>query len=170
MSQAARTPSVLSDIPAVHAAQRGERIAVQCEGRPLSYAELDRRADRVAGLLAAAGAKPGDRIAWLGRSHEAFFEIFFGAARARVCLAPINARLAVPEIAFILQDSGADLFFVTPEFFAAAQSVVSLVDRPIRLIGVREPCEGFDSYEALRDAAAAPAPNPPVAADDVLQL
>src|SRR5437764_1886653 len=138
---------ILSDLPRVHAAERGDKVAVQCEGRTLTYAELDRRAAQVAGLLAEAGAKPGDRIAWLGRSHEAFFEIVFGAAKARVCLAPINARLAVPEIAFILQDSGADLFFVTPEFFAAAQSVVSLVDRPIRLIGVRETCDGLDSYE-----------------------
>src|SRR5258708_15934980 len=152
MSQA---PRLLADIPTVHAAQRGDHVAVQCEGRTLTYAELDRRAGQVAGLLAAAGAKPGVRIAWLGRSHEAFFEIFFGAARARVCLAPINARLAIPEVAFILQDSGANLFFVAPEFFAAAQLVVSQVDRPIRLIGVREPCAGFDSYEALRDAATA---------------
>ena len=167
MSQAIR---LLADIPVVHAAQRGDHVAVQCEGRTLTYAELDRRAEQVAGLLAAAGAKPGDRIAWLGRSHEAFFEIFFGAARARVCLAPINARLAIPEIAFILQDSGADLFFVTPEFFAAAQLVVGLVDRPIRLIGLREICEGFDSYEALRDAAPAPAPAEPRIEDDVLQL
>jgi acyl-CoA synthetase (AMP-forming)/AMP-acid ligase II len=167
MSQA---PRLLADIPSVHAAERGGHVAVQCEGRTLTYAELDRRAEQVAGLLAAAGAGPGDRIAWLGRSHEAYFEIFFGAARARVCLAPINARLAVPEIAFILQDSGADLFFVTPEFFAAAQSVVSLVDRPIRLIGLRETCEGFDSYEALRDAASPAATAEPRLEDDVLQL
>src|ERR1700704_849515 len=127
MSQA---PRLLADIPIVHAAERGGHVAVQCEGRTLTYAELDRRAELVASLLAAAGARPRDR-----------------SARARVCLAPINARLAVPEIAFILQDSGADLFFVTPEFFAAAQSVVSLVDRPIRLIGLRETCDGFESYE-----------------------
>src|SRR6185312_9299298 len=161
---------VLADIPTVHGALRGDHVAVQCEGRTLTYAELDRRADQVAGLLANAGVKPGDRIAWLGRSHEAFFEIFFGAARARVCLAPINARLAVPEIAFILQDSGADLFFVTPEFFAAAQMVAGQVDRPIRLIGVREPCDGFESYEALRDAAPPARLTAPVASDDVLQL
>src|SRR5258707_12320567 len=107
MSQTPRTPSVLSDIPAVHAAQRGDRVAVQCEGRTLTYAELDRRSDQVAGLLAQAGVKPGDRIAWLGRSHEAFFEIFFGAAKARGGLAPINAGLAGPAIAFLLRGSGA---------------------------------------------------------------
>ena len=167
MSQA---PRLLADIPSVHAAQRGGQVAVQCEGRTLTYAELDRRAEQVAGLLTAAGAAPGDRVAWLGRSHEAFFEIFFGAAKARVCLAPINTRLAVPEIAFILQDSGADLFLVTPEFFAAAKAVVALVDRPIRLIGLRETCDSFDSYEALRDSAPTGALSPPTLQDDVLQL
>src|SRR5690349_21555346 len=127
---------ILSDIPPLHAKQRGDAVALQCEGRTLTYAELDARAGKVAGLLAAAGVKPGDRIAWLGRSRETFFEIFFGAAAARVCMAPINTRLAIPEIAFILQDSGADLLFVTPDFFATAQAVAAQVDRPIRLIGV----------------------------------
>ena len=165
-----QTIDILSELPRVHAAERGDKVAVQCEGRTLTYGELDRRADQVAGLLGEAGAKPGDRIAWLGRSHEAFFEIFFGATRARVCLAPINARLAIPEIAFILSDSGADLFFVTPEFYEAAQLVVSQIDRPIRLIGVGPDCAGFDSYFRLRDAAAPPPAETPRADDDILQL
>jgi acyl-CoA synthetase (AMP-forming)/AMP-acid ligase II len=161
---------ILSDIPPVHAVQRGDQVAIEVEGRTLTYAELDARAGKVAGLLQAAGARPGDRIAWLGRSNEAFFEIFFGAAAARVCLAPINSRLAIPEIAFILQDSGADLFFVTPDYYEAAFAVVAQVDRPIRLIGVGGEAEGFESYAGLRDAAAAPALTRPLASDDVLQL
>jgi acyl-CoA synthetase (AMP-forming)/AMP-acid ligase II len=164
------TPKFLANVPRHHAAARGDRIAVQCEAASLTYAELDRRARRVAGLLQAAGVRPGQRIAWLGRSHEAFFEIFFGAALARVCLAPINNRLATPEIAFILQDSAADLFFVTPTFFEAALEVVSQVDRPIRLIGIGADCTGFDRYETLRDTAPEPALTPPELSDDILQL
>jgi acyl-CoA synthetase (AMP-forming)/AMP-acid ligase II len=160
----------LSDIPAVHGATRGDHVAVQCEDRRLTYVELDRRSGRAAGLLAAAGVRPGQRVAWLGRSHEAFFEIFFGAARARACLAPINSRLAVPEIAFILGDSGADLFFVTPGFFETARQAAALVDRPIRLIGVGGAAEDFELYETLRDAAQAPPREAPLADDDVLQL
>lgn len=160
----------LADLPRVHANLNGERPAIELEGRRLTYAELARRAAQTAGLLQQAGVKPGDRIAWLGRSHEAFFEIFFGAAQARVALAPINARLAIPEIAFILKDSGADLFFVTPEFFDAALQVTAQVDRPIRVIGVGGGAPGIEIYEALRDAAPAPAPRTPVESDDVLQL
>ncbi|MGH6909573.1 MAG: AMP-binding protein, partial [Phenylobacterium sp.] len=164
------TLDILSDIPPLHGARRGDAIAIQCEGRTLSYAELDARSRKVAGLLVAAGVRPGDRIAWLGRSCETFFEIFFGSAAARACLAPINSRLAIPEIAFILQDSGASLLFVTPDFFSIAQAVVAQVDRPIRLIGVGGPAEGIESYEALRDAAEAPQLTRPTASDDILQL
>lgn len=162
--------TLLSDIPRVHAKGRGDAVAVAFEGRALTYAELERRSDQAAGMLQALGVKPGDRVAWLGRSCEQWYEIMFGAAKARACLAPINARLAIPEIAFILKDSGADLFFVTAEFFGAAQAVVAEIDRPIRVVAVYGELSGFDSYPALRDAAAAPRLSPPLPEDDVLQL
>ncbi|WP_309090400.1 long-chain-fatty-acid--CoA ligase [Phenylobacterium sp.] len=161
---------LLTDIVSVHAAARGDHVAVEFEGRRLTYAELDRRSDRVAGLLQAAGVKPGDRVAWLGRASEAWYEVFFGAAKARACLAPINSRLAPPEIAFILGDSGADLLFVSPEFFACARAVMAQLDRPIRVIGVGAADEGIDDYAALRDQAPAPQAATPALEDDVLQL
>lgn len=160
----------LTDIPRVHGAQRGDKVAVAFEGRDLTYAELDRRSDQVAGLLQQAGVKPGDRVAWLARASEAWFEIFFGVAKARACFAPINSRLAVPEVAFILKDSGANLFFVSPEFYEAAAAVVASIDRPIRVIAVGGGHPVFEDYAALRDAAPPPVLTEPQATDDVLQL
>jgi acyl-CoA synthetase (AMP-forming)/AMP-acid ligase II len=160
----------LTDIATVHGRERGHRVAIHFEGRDLTYAELDRRSDQAAGLLQQAGVKPGDRVAWLGRPSEAWYEIFFGVAKARACFAPINSRLAVPEVAFILKDSGADLFFVTPEFFAFGADVLALIDRPIRVIAVGGEHPTFDSYAKLRDAAPAPKVEPSRAEDDVLQL
>lgn len=160
----------LTDIPTIHGRERGDRVAVHFEGRDLSYAELDRRSSQVAGLLQAAGVRPGDRVAWLGRASEAWFEIFFGAAKARACFAPINTRLAVPEIAFILKDSGAALFFVTPEFFECAVSLAEQADRPVRVIAVGGEHPLFETYAALRDIASPPSLEPPEPTDDVLQL
>ncbi|WP_337186663.1 long-chain-fatty-acid--CoA ligase [Phenylobacterium sp.] len=160
----------LTDIATVHGRERGERVAVHFEGRDLTYAELDRRSGQAAGLLQQAGVKPGDRVAWLGRPSEAWYEIFFGVAKARACFAPINSRLAVPEVAFILKDSGADVFFVTPEFFDFAGEVLAGMDRPIRTIAVGGEHPVFQAYHALRDAAPAPRIEPPQPEDDVLQL
>ncbi|MBW8814746.1 MAG: long-chain-fatty-acid--CoA ligase [Caulobacterales bacterium] len=161
---------LLTDIPRVHGARRGERVAVRFEDRDLTYAELDRRSDQVAGLLQELGVQPGDRVAWLGRPSEAWYEIFFGTAKARACFAPINSRLAVPEIAFILKDSGANVFFVTPEFYACAQTVADHAGRPVQVIGVGEAQPNFGHYASLRDAAPAPQLSRPQPDDDVLQL
>jgi acyl-CoA synthetase (AMP-forming)/AMP-acid ligase II len=161
---------LLTDIPRVHGVGRANHVAIAFEGRDLTYAELDRRSDKVAGMLQDLGVKTGDRIAWLGRPSEAWFEIFFGVAKVRACFAPINTRLANPEIAFILKDSGANLFFVTPEFYAAAEAIVADIDRPIRVVGVGGEHPVFDDYAGLRDAASVPGLTAPSADDDVLQL
>jgi acyl-CoA synthetase (AMP-forming)/AMP-acid ligase II len=161
---------LLTDIPRVHGRTRGQEVAVHFEGRDLTYAELDRRSDQVAGLLQHQDVKPGDRVAWLGRPSEAWYEIFFGVAKARACFAPINSRLAIPEIAFILKDSSANLFFVTPEFFECAVTVAEHAGRPIKVIAVGGEHPTFESYANLRDTAPAPALETPEASDDVLQL
>ena len=56
---------LLIDIPRVHGAGQGDKIAVAFEGRDLTYAQMDRRSDQVAGMLQKLGVKPGDRVAWL---------------------------------------------------------------------------------------------------------
>jgi acyl-CoA synthetase (AMP-forming)/AMP-acid ligase II len=162
--------ALLTDIPRLQARRRGERTAVQVDGEKLTYAELERRSNKAAGLLQALGAKPGDRIGWLGKNSAAWYELMLGAAKARACLAPINTRLAVPEIAFILQDSGAGLFFVTADFFETARRVVSQIERPIRVIAVGGEADGFESYAALRETTTFAALEPPRLEDDVLQL
>ena len=67
------------------------------------------------GLLAA-GVKPGARIAVLDKNHPSFFELLFGATKARAVLVPVNFRLAPPEIAFVLNDAKAEMLFVRPRF------------------------------------------------------
>src|SRR5436190_13222073 len=162
--------NLLIDIPRVHARSRPDKVAVSFDGRDLTYAEMDRRSDRVAAFLQDLGVKPGDRVAWLGRPTEAWYEMFFGVAKARACFAPINSRLAVPEIAFILQDSGADVWFVSPEFLGVAEQVLPLVDRQIDIIDIGGPAPEGTRFEALRDAAGTPTLETPRADDDVLQL
>ena len=80
---------LLIDIPRVHGAQQGDKVAIAFEGRNLTYAEMDRRSDQVAGMLQQAGVKPGDRVAWLGRASEAWFKRFSSASPRP---APVSPR------------------------------------------------------------------------------
>ena len=160
----------LAEIPPMQAAARGGSTAIQCEDRILTYGELERRAGAAAGMLAAMDVVPGDRVAWLGRTHEAFFELLFASAKVRACFTPINTRLAVPEIAFILDDSSADVLFVTSDCLAAAKAALDAIPRWIDLVVVDAAREPYGDYQALRDAARPYPARTPRPDDDVIQM
>ena len=72
------------------AAAQPARIALTFEDRETNYAALDRRANQVANGLLAAGMRPATRIAVLDKNHDSFFEIWFGVAKAKLVLVPVN--------------------------------------------------------------------------------
>ncbi|MEY2668033.1 MAG: hypothetical protein RJA59_671, partial [Pseudomonadota bacterium] len=55
----------------------------------LSWAEVDARARRAAGALAARGVRPGDRVAIVLRTEPAFLDAFFGALHAGAVPVPL---------------------------------------------------------------------------------
>ncbi len=83
---------------------------------PLTYAALDRRADRAAALLADRGIGPGDRVAVVSRNRPEVVDLFFGASRRGAVLAPLSHRLAPPETAELLADVAPDLAVVEAPF------------------------------------------------------
>jgi fatty-acyl-CoA synthase len=76
-------------------------------GRRLRYRELDRRAIGCARMwLYGLGLRPGDRIGILADNRLEFLEAFFAAGKSRVVIVPLNTRLALPELEFIIRDCG----------------------------------------------------------------
>ncbi|MEL6323999.1 MAG: long-chain-fatty-acid--CoA ligase, partial [Pseudomonadota bacterium] len=71
----------------------------------------------------AAGIEPGDRIAYLGKNMDAYYDILIGGMKARAALAAINTRLAPPEMKFIISDAEAKILFVAREFYEAAEAI-----------------------------------------------
>jgi fatty-acyl-CoA synthase len=94
----------------------GYTTAFEFEGRRTSFAGLDIHSNRVANGLKALGVKPHERVAYLGKNSDIYFELLLGAMKANVVMAPVNWRLAGPEIAFIVEDCKAAVLFVGPEF------------------------------------------------------
>src|SRR5580704_17663756 len=97
-------PANLADMVRARAKTRGDAIAFEFEGRQTSFAEFDTKTNRVANALIALGIKPGERIAYLGKNSDIYFELLLGAIKAKVVMAPVNWRLAAPEVAFIVGD------------------------------------------------------------------
>ncbi|MBM3492093.1 MAG: long-chain-fatty-acid--CoA ligase [Alphaproteobacteria bacterium] len=125
--------------------------------RRRNWQEFAARVARLAGGLKRLGIGPGERVAILALNGDRYLEFFFAVPWAGAVFVPINTRLAVPEIAFWLNDSGSQALFIDDAFLpllprlkpalATVRHLVYLGDGPAPA--------GLTHYEALHDGAAA---------------
>jgi long-chain acyl-CoA synthetase len=124
----------------------GERTAVVCGDVRLTHRELADRTRRLGDALARRGLVPGDRVAVLAGNCHRYLELYLGLPAAGLVIVPINARHALPEIRYALQDAGVRVLF-------ADRQVEGIDDLDIRVIAMG------DQYEELL-AGAEPVPWP----------
>ena len=98
----------------------GERPAVTASLNSLyNYHQLSNRAARLDGTMAnELGLNKGDRVAIMMRNAPAFFEVLYDAWHAGLNAVPINAKLHQKEAAYILENSGARVCFITEDLKA----------------------------------------------------
>jgi fatty-acyl-CoA synthase len=102
-----------------------ERVAIDYDGRHVTYAELDVRSDRLAADLLAAGLKRGDRVATLTGNSPEHVEAFFACAKAGFVLVPLSWRLSPVELAYQLDDSEPAVFLVEDEYAELADATLA---------------------------------------------
>lgn len=148
---------VIGDVPRYHAEMRPQATAFEFEGRSTSFADLDRNTNRVANGLVAAGLRKGDRIAYLGKNSDHYFELLLGAGKAGIVTVPVGWRLAPAEMAYIIDDANAKLLFVGPELVEAARGIMERLPQVERVIAMEPEKSGAEwtGYEVWRDAQAA---------------
>jgi len=95
---------------------RPRATAIIADDVPFTYLEVNKRINKLVGFLLSAGIRKGDRVAVLLHNRKEYIEIFFALSKLGGIIVPLNWRLAVSEIQFILQDSGAKVIFFEPEF------------------------------------------------------
>jgi fatty-acyl-CoA synthase len=142
-----------------HAGRRPRQLAIDDlqTGRKFTYAELDRRATRLSAALAGMAIGKGDRLALLAPNCAEYFELEFACARLGAIVLPLNWRLTVPELEYILNDSTPKLL-VHDKAFAAQASELARLCKIVHLLELDHE-RGESSYErALAASAAAPAP------------
>jgi long-chain acyl-CoA synthetase len=107
--------------------------AIRLGETELSYAELAERSARLAALLHEQGLKPGDRVGVMLPNVPEFPIAYYGVLRAGGVVVPMNVLLKRREIAFYLEDSGAELLLAWHGFAeearaGAAEAGAELVD------------------------------------------
>ena len=109
----------LGELVRYQAAVRPERVAMIFEGRQTTDGQLDRRSSRIANGLRAINPAPHMRVASIAKNTDAFYEVLFGAAKARDAMVAVTWRLAPAEIAYIVNDAMAELLLVAEDFFSS---------------------------------------------------
>ena len=109
-------------------------------GEVFTYASASETANRLARHLQSEhGIRSGDRIAVLSQNCIEYLFLYLAAQQIGAILVPVNYRLAAPEIAFILSDSGAVLLVVQDVYVSLVSGMErsSLPGRTISLAQVR---------------------------------
>ncbi|HUJ02041.1 MAG TPA: AMP-binding protein, partial [Rhizomicrobium sp.] len=158
-------------IPRLHAQERPDAIALDFNGRLTTYAELDARSNRVAQGLIGLGQHPGARVGYLGKNSDCYFEVLFGAFKARAVIVGVNWRLAPPEIAYVLNDADCEVLFVGKEYYGTIEKIREDCPKLEHVIAIEGEHHLWPAYEPWRDARPDKDPMLHVApGDDVIQL
>ncbi len=99
------------------------KVAVISDDIPYTYRELNRRINRLSHFFLKMGVKKGDRVAVLLHNCKQYIEIFFSLSKLGGILVPLNWRLAIPELEFIIKDSGSDTLIFEDLFTEQAEEL-----------------------------------------------
>ena len=154
-----------------HAERTPEKLALVDvhTGRELTYRQLNQRAGKFAGyLLNELGLKRGDRLSLLAKNCAEYYEILFACSKSGVILNTLNWRLAVPELAYVLNDCQPRLLIYEAEFQETAAALEESMDLE-HLLVLGDPVRGSQlSYrEALQSDKTAPPVDPKLTYDEI---
>ncbi len=112
--------------------------------------ELLAKANQLTHALRALGVSKGDAVATVLPNSVDYYVSYLACAQAGFYMVPINWHLAGPEIAYILEDSGAKAFIASgsvPAMEEACLKAVSAINFPASGCISTTPIEGFISLD-----------------------
>lgn len=114
---------------ASHANQTPDKIALEdlFSKRTFTYQEMNERIGLLADhLTGSCGIEKGDRVASLSYNNPEMLELQFACSRLGAIFVPLNFRLTVPELEYIVSDCAAKAMIADREFAETAEKVAGL--------------------------------------------
>jgi len=106
-----------------------DELMISEKGRSFSFGSGNQHMDRIAGLLRSRGLSAGCRVAILGENSADHILLLFAAAQLGIVMVPLNFRLAVDELEYIIRDAEASLLLVTdPDSLKKAKKLSSRIE------------------------------------------
>ena len=117
-----------------------DALAVGCEGRQLSYRQLDSIAERISAGLRAAGAKQGCLVGLLLDRSPELIAALLGVWKAGAAYVPIDSVTPAERVSFILEDAGAPFLITRRNLFPPAPHG-NVLDPPVNVLFLDELCQ-----------------------------
>ncbi len=105
------------------ARRHGPLPALECEGRRLSYEDLDAASNQFAHQLRAQGVIAGDRVCILLNKSPEIYISLLGVLKAGAAYVPLDPSYPPERVRFITEDCGAALLVTSLEFLPVAGKV-----------------------------------------------
>jgi len=165
------TAKTIAEVIRIRARENGENILYAFESEEMSFATLDRNSNKAANAMASQGVGKGHRISYLGKNSHIYFELLCAAIKLGAVMAPVNWRLAPPEVAYVINDCQAQMLFIGPEFEELIGSILPSLDTVNQVYGALGAVGDYPDYNAWRDSFGDDDPMTEVSATDAaLQL
>jgi acyl-CoA synthetase (AMP-forming)/AMP-acid ligase II len=135
----------------------GDRVALVCGGRRLTYAELDAQANRLAHHLEAAGVEPGRHVAVQLYNGVEYAIALVAALKIRAVPINVNYRYVESELLYLYRDSDSVALLYDVEFDDRVAATVPQVEGLRHLVAVGGPTSVPGAVEYEEALAAQPA-------------
>ncbi|MBU1570238.1 MAG: AMP-binding protein, partial [Proteobacteria bacterium] len=106
----------LGQLLKVNAKHFPETIALKDRTRSYTYAETNKRVNRLSHSLLSMGLKKGDKVAVLLENSIEIIEIYLATGKTGIIIVPMNFRLVGRDIDYIVNNSDAKALIVDNEF------------------------------------------------------
>jgi len=125
------TPSLnLVEIIALHAKFRGNRTALICGERKVTWTDFNALVNSIAGALKEKGLMKGDKVALLSLNSIDAAGVMFGVMRAGGVIVPSSALLTPPQVAALIDESGSKFIFCDANLQGLIASVLAQIHIP----------------------------------------
>jgi len=122
---------------------------VDPEGREWSRGELFAECNRIAHGLNSLGLEKGDTVAAVLPNCAEFVALNLAVTQVGMYLVPVNWHLAAPELAYILNDSGAKAFVAHEQIAVIATKAAADTEIPSHALLAIGEIDGFVSFADL---------------------
>jgi acyl-CoA synthetase (AMP-forming)/AMP-acid ligase II len=153
------------------AADNGDAPLMHYDGESYSYAEINERANAVAHSLADMGVEQGDTVATVLNNSVRHLSLWFGVNKLGAILVPVNVSLKSDGLAYILNDSDAELVVVEPETrenYETARDRLDAVTHEFLIDG--DASDGYRPFSTLQAGDRGTNPDVDVAEDDCASI